>query len=323
MPIAAYRSFVAEELRYNRPESDEEEGVVFDPYEASAQLRMQQATHGCGLGEMFVGVYNYFGLVEAGADQGILVSLGSLGVLLLSRTAEANAASDYNATYAHEFGHAKGLGHFACPEYPDPGYLDEAYPYPDAELGPARGWHSGARRFIDRGTALTHGNHSGEPHDIMSYCRPRFVSDFSYQQVLTYMQAPFFQERMEHTRACMAQRDAPAGSHRSLAVLGEVRADGGVSIRDMRVSDQPPWPAPSPSGTPLGAIELLDSGGVVTHSTRFPIPLHVPEPDQALWCWRIAYPEEATRVLVRGPSGEQRANAAIDCPRCGASWRVR
>ena len=333
MPVGDHQSSVTEDMRYQLT-GNEAEGAEFHERDAWTQLKMHQTTHGCGPGELYVGVYNYWGMENAGVLPESSVQLGGDGVLLVVGW-EVAQVTDYSSSYGHEFAHAKGLIHHVdCPAYPQQNSVvtyPYEYPYPDGMLGPARSWHHLAGHFMERGVSTTNGYLVDEPRDIMSYCTLRFVSDFTYQQVLTYMQAPFFKERMEGTRACLAEREASAGVHRSLAILGKVDDDGGVTILDMRVSDQPPWPSPTadsaPSGAKIWTIELLDGGGGVVHSQGVvvPLPRRVDQADAAarqhrvdnIWSYRIPYSTDADTVLVRDSSGDLRGSAAVACPRCG------
>ena len=329
MPIGDYRSTLAEEMRYQLT-GNEEEGVEFDDLEAVLQLRMHQTAYGCGPGELYVGVYNIQGLREAGLATPTLAQRGGDGVLLLSggEGYQVDEESDHVSGYAHEFGHAKGLYHVSCPEaaaYLPAGGPPYEYPYDDGALGPARSWHHLAGRFVERDVTIDYGYRSGETRDIMSYCRPRFVSDFTYQQVLTYIQAPFFEERMTETRACLEERETSPGGHRSLAIVGEVDVNGNVTVLDMRASDQRPWPAPSASALPPGSrmwtIELLDAGGGVVLRQGLPVALPRSRQPPAIgshsdhvdtvWSYRVPYPEAAATIVVRDRASDLRTSTDI------------
>ena len=335
LPIADYQAAVAEAFPYQIT-GEEQEGVDFDDRQAFIQLRMHQAEHGCGYGEMYVGVYNGIGMIEAGVVPDLpFAAYGGDGLLLLSGALpEPHGENKFLSTGAHEYGHATGLGHMACPESPEPPVLDERYPYADGALGPARGWHHLAGEFIDSGGhEYGHwGTHVSEnTRDIMSYCFPVFVSDFTYQHVLTFLQAPFFKTRMEETKACMAERSSSTGAYRSLAIVGEVHENGNVTVLDMRPSDQPPWGVPSVETSPPGArpwtIELLDAGGGVTHRQALPVTMPTwrdPNPEShhdmpttsTLWSYRIPFPERSETVVVRDPTTDLRVSTPIRCDRC-------
>ena len=276
---------------------------------------------------MYVGVYNSYGLYEAGLVK-YTYALGGDGVVLEGgpRYGTADNPEDgYGEVLAHEFGHAKGLGHPACPDSRTPGYLEERYPYEDGRLGPARGWHLLDRSFVERDKPVSFGyGLRGEVYDIMTYCHSKFVSDFTYQHVLTVLQAPFYKKRMEDTRACMAERANASTSHRTLAIMGEIGADGTVTVLSMRESDQPAWPEPTAGSLPPGArlwtMELLDGTGGAVSRHGIPVPDHADAPpadsrhDDAprLWSRRMPYPASVQAVVVRDHSGDVRATARLN-----------
>ena len=333
MPIGEYSATVSESVEY-QVTGEEAEGAELDDRALWDQIKLLQTTEGCGLGEIYVGVYNAVGLADAGVASETASNWGGYGVLVVGGgpNPAATAEADYLSTYAHEFAHAQGLiHHVSCPDAPvdDSGFLAQygyEYPYEDGKMGPARGWHRLARDFMRRGVPVHHAGNNDEPRDIMSYCRPRFVSDFTYQMVLAYQQAPFHKARVAEARACLVETATPTGVHRSLALLGDVHADGSVTVREMRVSGRPPWAPPTTATvtprTRLWTLELLDPTGAVTHRQAVPVPT-APAFDELpgvehVWSYRIPYPPESSEVVLRDPSGERRGGAGINCPGCGA-----
>ena len=329
MPIAEYTATVTEPVAYELT-GDEQEGAEIDDRAVWDQLKMLQTTEGCGRGDLYIGVYNITGLRNAGVAPTPLAMWGGRGVMVLASGEDhaVNSYWGYLPGYAHEFAHAHGLyAHFSCPPYPvtQAEGLRYAYPYEDGQLGPARGWHRLAGDFMRRGVVVQMGpppRNMDEPRDIMTACQVNFVSDFTYQMVLSFMQAPFNKAWVDEARSCLAETTA-AGGHRTLAVLGEVSDDGSVTLLDMAVSDRPPWAVPTAATTPPGmrmwTLEMHDAGGGIVH--RQPIP--VPDPSRGLagveraWSYRVPYPPEAETVVVRAPSGDLRGDFAIACPRCG------
>lgn len=331
MPIGEYSAIVTEPLAYE-PTGNEQEGAEIDDRAVGHQMKMLQTVEGCGNGEIYVGVYNRAGLRDAGVLPRSATIRGGAGVMVLAGGAdyEATAERDYQASSAHEFAHARSLGsHFSCPHHevpppdPDRPYHRDDYPYEDGRMGPARGWHRLAGDFVERGVPVRRGPREfwgDEAYDIMTPCVGTFVSDFTYQMVLAYQQAPFHRRRVERARACPAEREAGGAAHRTLAVMGEVRDDGAVAVLDMAVSDRPPWapPTAAPPGTRLWTVELRDAAGGVAHRQAVPARGRGGDgPAARVWSYRMPYPAAAETVVVRDPSGALRAADPIACPGCG------
>ena len=102
-------------------------------------------------------------------------------------------------TVAHEWGHNFGRRHVDCggPASPDPDY-----PYAGGRLG-HHGWDM---RTNELRTIDSH-------YDLMSYCRPGWTSDYTYEAVMAYRE-------QEAAAASAAQP--------SLLVWGRISADGAV-----------------------------------------------------------------------------------------------
>ncbi len=78
---------------------------------------------------------------------------------------------------AHEFGHTWGREHAFCKEGGAIGDADASYPYPNARTG-VWGYDAGDGSLRD----------PAKTADIMSYCGPRWVSDYTYKGVLDFRQ---------------------------------------------------------------------------------------------------------------------------------------
>ncbi len=142
---------------------------------------------------------------------------GAAGIGILGRRV-AYSITDA-ATIAHEFGHNLSLNHTPCG---DPLGVDPAYPYPNASPG---GWgydFSGQRLVAP-----------DEHHDIMSYCGPSWISDFSFDKAMRY--------RL-HSEGRL--RPPPAGEPpapvSSLIVWGGVDAGAAPYLEPAFVTDAPP-----------------------------------------------------------------------------------
>ena len=104
-------------------------------------------------------------------------------------------------TMAHELGHNMSLYHAPCGNAGGP---DPSFPYPDGSIG---AWGYDSR---DGGRLV----HPRQGRDLMSYCSPRWISDFSFTNALRYR---------------LFDEGAPTGANsaaRSLLVWGGVSADG-------------------------------------------------------------------------------------------------
>ncbi len=115
---------------------------------------------------------HYYGVVHAPYGQGIF-GLGLVG----SPVAVGRDGSDAARVAAHEWGHNFGRMHAPCGD-PLPPNADPAYPLPGAATGMV-GWDAASNTL--RPATLA---------DIMSYCEPAWVSDYSYSAVFNFRQRP-------------------------------------------------------------------------------------------------------------------------------------
>jgi hypothetical protein len=154
-------------------------------------------------------------------------SRGSIG------TGYFESASDTfsQETLGHELGHAMGREHAPCgdPDYPDP-----SYPYPGGSLG-VYGYDG--RSLVDPFEAL----------DVMSYCVPVWISDYSWKALFT---------RISYVNGLAARRVPAARASRPRQRTLIVGHDGNVRWGREQA------PATPPSGDPV-LIELLDASGAV------------------------------------------------------------
>jgi hypothetical protein len=181
------------------------------PDDALAQLADIQAREG---DDSYV-----FGLVSPRApnfDVGGLAYVG--GKVGLGLDASHDSAG---LTMAHEIGHMFGLFHVNCGS---PSGIQYDYPYPTTDIGSIGVNYSLTRLILPVNAS-----------DVMSYCQPQHVSDFSYQRSQTYLETnppvPFATTAL--TRAAAASRP------QSFVVRGHLTAAGDWVIRQALPSTLP------------------------------------------------------------------------------------
>lgn len=76
-------------------------------------------------------------------------------------------------TMVHEIGHAHGRQHSPCGDVLFP---DKKYPYPGGIIGSV-GYDVGPKALVD-----------SESYDVMSYCDPKWISDYTYGKIFQRMQ---------------------------------------------------------------------------------------------------------------------------------------
>ena len=152
----------------------------------------------------------YFGIMSERVVGGVS-GLGSIG-----GRASAGAATPY--VISHELGHNLGLSHAPCGGAVDP---DPAFPQADASIGIWGYDFRGPGRLVPPRTA-----------DVMSYCSPRWISDFSFVKALNHRRAT--------ESAAAADRYVSAGAPvRSLLLWGGTDAQGVPFLMPAFVVDAP------------------------------------------------------------------------------------
>ena len=137
----------------------------------------------------------------AGHYMGIQRDLG--GAAETSGYVSVSALDDW--IMAHELGHNMSLDHAPCNVSGDPNY-----PYPDGSIG-AWGYDSLEELLI-----------SPDTPDLMSYCSPRWISDYHFTKAVNY--------RASKAQA-MSLAAASASDTRSLLVWGGVNEDGELVLQ--------------------------------------------------------------------------------------------
>lgn len=126
------------------------------------------------------------------------------------------------STLAHELGHAHGREHAPC----DVSDADKDFPYDDGGIG-VWGFDRRSQKVLS----------PEKTKDMMSYCEPEWVSDYTYNAL---------HERMLKVKALPARRTAADVEVEALSVqadgsfakLGKMRIDSAVLTEQMEVSDR-------------------------------------------------------------------------------------
>ena len=179
----------------------------------------------------------YYGILNAAPGSGI-AGLGYLGFpVAIGYDALPNAAG----TLAHELGHNFNRRHTPCG---DPGGPDLNFPHQNGSIG-VYGYD------LLAGTLKS----PAVDKDLMSYCRPRWTSDYTYEAVLNF-------RRGGDNRT---GGDAAPASEPSLLVWGRVGGGEAVIEPAFEISTRPALPVrPGPY-----TLQGFDAGGAVLFSLPF------------------------------------------------------
>lgn len=200
-------------------------------------------------------------------------------------------------TVAHEFGHNFGRRHAPCG---NPGNPDPAYPYAGATLGHP-GWDLATASFVRH----------DEARDLMSYCSPRWISDYTYGGVLAFRSASYM--------GAPAQDGGPAYG---ILLWGEWDAAGATLNPAFRAAAHA---TPAPLRADAEVLGLDRDGRVLFRVPVEGVPLdHAGDP--SLRHFSRFVPLSATvemalsELVLVAPSGEDRrrgAGAPAEAPAAG------
>lgn len=223
---------------------------------------------------------HYYGAVKVSYTSGI-AGLGRLpGFVAMGWDYDGSR----EGVLAHELGHNLGLAHADCghPDGPDPDF-----PYPNGQIGT---WG------LDVVNEVPY--HPVDTYDIMSYCQPKWISDYMFEKVMQLN--PLDEDK------------ADASAVPCLIVWGH-RANGQVVLEPaLSVVTRPQLPRDD------GAyrLRLHDAGGRVVSELRFDMsPItHLPG-NPGMFCWAIPLPADkqarTVRMTLDGPGAAlQRVSAA-------------
>ncbi len=238
-----------------------------------------------------------------GYYMGMMTSFSDLGGVAYSSAWES-ASVPSSDLIAHELGHNMSLGHAPCG---DPTGVDPSYPYEDGDIGL---WG-----FDWETEELVSPYHS----DLMSYCWPKWISDYHFGETLRY--------RLREEGA--AQPFAGSSPARTLLVWGGVDADG-VPYLDPAFVVDASAAVPPPGNTYTLTARTLD--GEIAFSYTFDMP-EVVDGEEGRSSFVFTIPVEGgwatdlASVTLSGPGGTAVLDGETDDPmvilREGESGQVR
>ena len=191
---------------------------------------------------------------------------------------------------AHEWGHNFGRMHApspslggACPT-PDPASVDANYPYPNAIIG-VTGYDIETGELVD-----------SETYDVMGYCDPQWVSDYTYTGVMDWRATG---------GAAVTGAGAPVDG---LLVWGRI-VDGNVVL-------EPAFQVQAPASPSAGdwLLEVTDESGALLGQHRFAAATVADVPSPASTFAFVVPMDQARRdriagIRVRGPGGQAELRA--------------
>jgi len=185
-------------------------------------------------------------------------------------------ASNASPTVAHELGHNWNRRHAPCG---GPSGVDQGYPYPNARIG-VFGFDVAGGVVID-----------SERRDVMSYCGPEWVSDYTYEAVLNY-------------RGSSPAASVSGSVQSALMVWGSIE-NGKLTLEPAFMTDTRPS-LPASSGR--YRVEGLDASGSQVFSLSFD-PQVVGDAAGDVRQFGFAVPmtqQNAARIVTLRLSGEGR-----------------
>ena len=246
-------------LRVRRPVWTSMDPVVANSDELLAEIAAIQVLDG-GRGRG-----HYMGILRRGG-----------GKALIPGTASVSALD--GSTMAHELGHNMALKHSPCGNVDA---TDLRYPYRDGTIG-AWGYNSRMRTLV----------HPNTP-DLMSYCGPRWISDYNFSKALEYRRS------REHSAA--AKPPAPTTT---MLLWGRVKASGEPVLEPAFVVNAPP--ALPQTGGPY-RLTGEDADGSELFAFSFDMAASADGDAGAAFAFalpvRPEWADELERITLSGPKG--------------------
>lgn len=246
----------------------------------------------------------YFGAVNVSYASGV-AGLGYVGypvALGWDKTGYSDGGN-YPEVFAHEVGHNFGREHSPCG---DPSGVDPNYPYANGSIG-VWGWDYG---YASASSPLNVSplRNPAAYADIMAYCSPLWVSDYTYQGIMTFRANSSIGDVVQ---ASQVQQDCLLVSGR--VVNGQVILDPAFKVRTV-----PSRPVPGSY-----SLQLQDANGAAVSEATFE-PVEIADlPNQSVRHFSFALPldssvEAATATLRVMKDGALKAVMAPS----GASVRL-
>lgn len=152
---------------------------------------------------------------------GGIANVGGFGAVGLDRTDKNGYLTTWASTMLHEIGHTFSLNHVKCGNpYP----FDYGYPYSVNTIGSL-----GVSADLES-LYLPKPYDAGGYADIMSYCWPQHVSDYSFMKVQDYLELHPLKGFSSGTSSAK-KKTADATENKSLYISGEISSSGVVTLR--------------------------------------------------------------------------------------------
>lgn len=244
---------------------------------------------------------NYYGVAKVSYSSGV-AGIGYIGAPVSMGWDYLPSASE---VMAHELGHNWGRQHAPCGGVGGP---DASYPYAGGTIG-VSGFNVRLNQLLSTSTA-----------DLMGYCSPTWISDYTYLGVMSY-----------RGTSTTATTITSASVQPSLLVWGRIDADGAIELEPaVRLTGRSVLPARAGNYT----VDATDAAGNTIFSVSFD-PDQVADESNGLddehFAFMIPVSDAAQarlatlRVRGKGRAAERtarRAQAALDAAASAASVRA-
>ena len=227
-----------------------------------------------------------------GYHMGIMSHVGGGAAWVQGRTGVAWPDS---YVIAHELGHNMNLSHAPCGSFDVLDGPDPDYPYSDGSVGAVGYDRSGGGRIIPSAT-----------RDLMSYCDPRWISDYHFTKALRHRLA---------TESESAATRGPSVSTTSLLIWGGIDGAGRPYLSPTFVVDAPPaLPDRSGDYTITGRTFV----GTELFSFAFSMPVIAGAEEESSFVFvvptRPAWAGALASIRLSGPSGTVTLDGDSDLP---------